>query len=169
MTNSPRKEIETMYPVDLENAPPAILRQPVLYADINYDVGEINGRFFAALRDHGKVSATHCAACARTYVPPRMACPECFAELRDWVEVSDTGTVVSYTVVREPGMLQPVARPYVLALIHLDGADTALTHYLGEIEPAAVKTGMRVRAVLAEERVGNIWDIRYFKPVGDSA
>ncbi|SPS02397.1 Zn-ribbon domain-containing OB-fold protein [Cupriavidus taiwanensis] len=158
-----------MYPAYLEDAEPAILRQPVLYADINFDVGEINGRFFATLRDHGRITATCCAACSRTYVPPRLSCPECFAELRDWADVSDTGTLVTCTIVREPGMLQPVARPYVLGLIRLDGADTALVHYLGEIDPAAVKPGMRVRAVLADERVGNIWDIRYFKPVGDSA
>ncbi|CAJ92017.1 Zn-ribbon domain-containing OB-fold protein [Cupriavidus necator] len=158
-----------MYPAYLEDAEPAILRQPVLYADINYDVGETNGRFFAALRDHGRITATCCAACARSYVPPRLSCPECFAKLKDWVDVSDTGTVVSFTIVREPGMLQPVARPYVLALIRLDGADTALAHYLGDVDAAAVKTGMRVRAVLADECMGNIWDIRYFKPVGDSA
>ncbi|MGH8785007.1 MAG: Zn-ribbon domain-containing OB-fold protein [Cupriavidus necator] len=158
-----------MYPVDLENAPPAMLRQPVLYADINYDVGETNGRFFATLRDHGRITATRCAACERVYLPPRISCHDCFAELHEWVDVSDVGTLVSYTIVREPGMLQPVARPYVLGLIQLDGADTALAHYLGEVDPADVKTGMRVHAVLAEERMGNIWDIRYFKPVGDGA
>lgn len=158
-----------MYPTELENAPPMILRQPVLYADINYDVGQTNGRFFAALRDHGKITATRCVTCERTYLPPRMSCHECFEELHEWVDVGDTGTLVAFTIVREPGMLQPVARPYVVGLVKLDGADTSLVHYLGEVDPAAVKVGMRVRAVLAEERVGNIWDIRYFKPVGDGA
>ncbi|MNT99078.1 hypothetical protein D3C72_2418330 [compost metagenome] len=61
-------------------------------------------------------------------------------------------------------MLQQMPLPYVVGLIKLDGADTALVHYLGEVVPEAVKVGMRVRAVLAEERHGNIWDIRYFRP-----
>lgn len=158
-----------MYPKELENAPAMILRQPVLYADINYDVGPTNGRFFAALRDHGKIMATRCTHCDHVYLPPRISCHECFAELHDWVEVSDIGTLVSFTIVREPGMLQPIARPYVVGLVKLDGADTSLVHYLGEVDPEAVKIGMRVRAVLAEERAGNIWDIRYFKPTGDGA
>lgn len=154
-----------MYPAELENAPPIVLRQPVLYADISYDVGRVNGRFFAALRDHGKITATCCSTCQRVYLPPRISCHECFSELDNWVEVSDTGTLVSFSVVREPGVLQPVVRPYVIGLIQLDGADTSLVHYLGEIEPEAVSIGMRVQAVLAEERHGNIWDIRYFRPV----
>lgn len=158
-----------MYPTELENAPAMTLRQPVLYADINYDVGLTNGRFFASLRDHGKITATRCTHCDQVYMPPRISCHGCFAELHDWVEVSDFGTLVSFTIVREPGMLQPIARPYVVGLIKLDGADTSLVHYLGEVDPEAVKIGMRVRAVLAEERTGNIWDIRYFKPTGDAA
>lgn len=156
----------SLYPTELESAEPLILRQPVLYADINYDVGVINGRFFAALRDEGRILATRCTSCARSYVPPRMGCPECFAALTDWHDAGDSGTLVSFTVVREPGMLQPVARPYVLGLIKLDGADTAITHYLGEVEPGDVRIGMRVQAVLADERIGNILDIRYFKPAG---
>lgn len=154
-----------MYPAELEDTAPMVLRQPVLYADIDYDVGQTNGRFFAALRDHGKIIATRCTACERTYLPPRMSCHECFAELTTWVDVADTGTLTAFTIVREAGMLQQMPPPYVVGLVKLDGADTALVHYLGEVEPEAVKVGMRVRVVLAEERSGNIRDIRYFKPV----
>jgi uncharacterized OB-fold protein len=153
-----------MYPVELENAPPLVLRQPVLYADINYDVGRTNGRFFSALRDHGKILGTRCVTCQRTYLPPRMSCSNCFEELQEWVEIGHAGTLTAFTVVREPGMLQQMPTPYVVGLIKLDGADTALVHYLGEVDLQAVTVGMRVQAVLAEERAGNIWDIRYFKP-----
>jgi len=39
-------------------------------------------------------------------------------------------------------------------------------HRLGEVDPKEVKIGMRVQAVWkpAEERVGAITDINYFKP-----
>ncbi|RIX79601.1 Zn-ribbon domain-containing OB-fold protein [Acidovorax cavernicola] len=154
-----------MYPAELENAPPMVLHQPVLYADINYDVGRTNGRFFAALRDHRKITGTRCTACERTYLPPRMSCHECFAELTEWVDLADTGTLTAFTVVRETGMLQQMPVPYVVGLIQLDGADTALVHYIGEVDLDAVKAGMRVRAVLAPERTGHIGDIRYFTPV----
>lgn len=158
-----------MYPTELENAPPMQLKQPVLYADINFDVGQVNGSFFAALRDHGKITATRCTTCERVYLPPRLSCHECFEELHQWVDVANEGILKAYTIVREPGMLQALAPPYALGLIQLDGADTALVHYLGGVDPDEVKVGMRVCAVLAEQREGNIWDIRYFKPVADGA
>jgi uncharacterized OB-fold protein len=157
-----------MYPHELENSPAMVLRQPVLYADINFDVGQVNSHFFAALRDHGKITATRCAACDRVYLPPRISCHECFAELHEWVDIAGTGTLIAYTVVREPGMLQSLECPYVVGVIQLDGADTSLVHYVAEVAPEDVKVGMRLRVVLAEERVGNIWDIRYFKSVADA-
>ena len=42
--------------------------------------------------------------------------------------------------------------PVIWALIKLDGADTALLHYLDEVKPEDVKIGMRVKAVFADER-----------------
>jgi uncharacterized OB-fold protein len=54
-----------------------------------------------------------------------------------------------------------------MGLIKLDGADTGLLHFLGEIELDKIKVGMRVEAVLKkkEERGGYITDIAYFKPM----
>lgn len=51
----------------------------------------------------------------------------------------------------------------VLALIRLDGADTALVHRIGETSAPCV--GLRVIAVFAETRAGSILDIAYFKPL----
>ncbi len=37
---------------------------------------------------------------------------------------------------------------------------------MGEVDPEQVQIGMRVEAVFKEEREGNIFDIRYFRPIG---
>lgn len=50
----------------------------------------------------------------------------------------------------------------ILGLVKLDGADTALLHVLLASE---VHSGMRVRAVLAKERKGEITDIVGFEPL----
>ena len=55
--------------------------------------------------------------------------------------------------------------PVIWALIRLEGADTALLHYLDDVKPEDVKIGMRVKAVFAEERKATIRDISHFKPV----
>jgi len=48
------------------------------------------------------------------------------------------------------------------ALVKLDGADTAILHY---ILGSKVRTGMRVRAQFSEVRKGHIMDIQGFEPI----
>jgi hypothetical protein len=50
-------------------------------------------------------------------------------------------------------------------VIRLDGADTGMAHFLDEVDFDKVHIGMRVRPVFAEQRRGNILDIKYFKPI----
>jgi putative sterol carrier protein len=52
----------------------------------------------------------------------------------------------------------PVAVPYTLALVHLDGADTNLLH----LASGDLKAGDRVRAVFKTERAGSLLDIEGF-------
>jgi hypothetical protein len=55
--------------------------------------------------------------------------------------------------------------PVIWGLIKLDGADTALLHYLDDVKPEDVTIGMRVKAVFSDVRKGAIRDISHFKPV----
>jgi uncharacterized OB-fold protein len=79
--------------------------------------------------------------------------------------VKDEGTVESFTVVRYTHEMHPVKAPLAYALIRLDGADGALLHLIGGIDPDRLKVGMRVKAVFAEQREGSILDIRHFEPM----
>ena len=124
--------------------------------------GETGTRFLTELRDHRRIFGTRCAACARTYVPPRKNCPACFARLTDWVEAGPEGLLVSFTEASYGSPAHPVRRP-VYGLIRLDGADTAMLHLLKGAE--GLKTGLRVRAVFKEERRGEILDILHFEPI----
>ena len=58
-----------------------------------------------------------------------------------------------------------MATPFIYGIILLDGADTGLTHFLGEVDPEDMRIGMRVEAVFQEEREGSILDIKYFRPI----
>jgi uncharacterized OB-fold protein len=55
--------------------------------------------------------------------------------------------------------------PFAYGIILLDGASTGMVHFLGEVDSEEIKPGMRVEAVFKEERIGDILDIRYFRPV----
>jgi hypothetical protein len=82
------------------------------------------------------------------------------------VELGDTGTLLTYTVVRySVPSIQPMQPPFAYGIIKLDRADTGIAHLLGEVEPDDIKVGMRVQAVFKEKREGNMLDIKYFKPV----
>lgn len=97
-------------------------------------------------------------------MPPRKSCPECFGQEVTWVDLSPQGELITYTVARRQLAALPEKVPSIFGLIKLDGADTALLHMLGEVDPEEVEIGMRLEAKFSEERQGNILDIAYFRP-----
>ena len=127
--------------------------------------GDTASKFLITLRDEKKIMGTKCGRCNRVFIPPRKTCPSCFTENKEWVDVSDTGIVQAFTVARRQLAALPKQVPVCFGLIKLDGADTSLLHYLGDVEPGSIKIGMRVKAQFAEKRKGAITDIDYFKPV----
>ncbi len=129
--------------------------------------GDTATRFFVSLRDDRKIIAPKCGACGTVFLPPRKVCPACFTDNEEWVEISDEGTLVSYSIARRPFEAIPKEKklPVIWGMIKLDGADTALLHYLDEMKPEEAEIGMRVKAVFADSRTGSIHDISHFKPV----
>lgn len=142
-----------------------IAERQVLKVPYRYSMGKITSRFFAEIRDHKKIMGIRCAKCKITYLPPRSTCGRCFSILKDWVEVSDQGTLETFTVVNYSTAVQPVPAPLIYGIVKLDGADTGLAHLIGEADPEKLHIGMRLKAVFKEERNGNMLDILYFKPL----
>jgi uncharacterized OB-fold protein len=135
-----------------------------------WTVGPVGARFLEGLKDK-KILGIRCAQCQRTLVPARAFCPRCFVDLNDWVEVSDHGTLRSFTIVNYAFAGQPTPPPYVIGIIVLDGADVGFTHFVGgldlsDLDKAAerLKQNTAVRAVWRQERVGRITDIEHFEP-----
>lgn len=130
-----------------------------------WSVGEIGSRFLIELRDHKKIFGTRCPNCNRVYLPPRKSCGRCFSENLEWVELNSQGTLLTYTIVRYESAAAHIKPPFAYGIILLDGASTGLVHFLGEVDFEEIKTGMRVEAVFEDERIGDILDIRHFRPV----
>jgi uncharacterized OB-fold protein len=131
-----------------------------------YFAGRIGSKFIISLRDKQKILGVKCAKCGKVFIPPREYCEHCWTKLADnWVELSSEGKVVNFTVVRYNDKHLPAKAPYVLAQIKIKGADTPLTHIIGEADPDDIRTGMRVKAVFAEKTVNTIMQIDHFKPV----
>ncbi|MEE2058883.1 Zn-ribbon domain-containing OB-fold protein [Rhodococcus artemisiae] len=143
------------------------LRAPLnLQFDYTRSTGPTVGAFVTGLRDGRIVGAR--SSDGRVLVPPPEYDAITHDSLVDFVEVGQTGTVVSWTWNPEPLPGQPFDRPFAWALIRLDGADSSLLHAVDVSSPDAITTGMRVRVRWADERVGDIHDIVAFEP-GEAA
>ncbi len=136
-----------------------------LTAHYQHSAGARASEFFVKLRDDQKITATRCAQCDKTYMPPASICSHCFDKLDEWVELSGRGEVVSYTVIHYDEPAHPLPAPFASAIVRLEGADTGITHFLGEVHLDKITIGMKVEPVFKDEREGNMLDIQYFRPV----
>ncbi len=130
-----------------------------------WSVGKTGSRFLTELRDHGNIFGIKCSECGVVYMPPRSNCGRCFSKIDEWVELGRQGSLVTYTVVQYESSVMPMKPPFAYGVILLDGASTGLVHLVGEVDFRDIKSGMRVEAVLKEERTGDIMDIKYFRPI----
>ena len=130
--------------------------------DYTRSLGPVLGQFMTGLRDRRILGAR--GADGRVHAPPFEYDPVTSLPPRELVVVGPAGTVVSWSWQPSPLAGQPLGRPFGWALIRLDGADTALLHAVDAGAAAAMRTGMRVQARWADERVGSIRDIACFEP-----
>jgi uncharacterized OB-fold protein len=155
---------------------PLRLRQRITLR-YRFAAGRYASRFFAALREEGRILATLDGA-GRALVPPRPVSGLDDEPTVGWAEVGPTATLAGFTVVHVPfidpmtGEQRPV--PYGFGLVRFDGAVTNIYHLVDETDPARLRIGMPLEPVWREpsERVGSLADIVCFRPVqraGDAA
>ncbi len=132
-----------------------------------YTSGVSGQKFFQALKEEEKILGTVCNRCDITYVPMKLFCERCFAELNETVDVGDTGKLVSFSVVHVDLDGKKINPPQMVGLIELGGSQAKIVHLLGEVKPADLRLGMTVKAVwkMPLGREGKITDIQYFKPL----
>lgn len=137
-----------------------------------WSIGLYGSRFFQEILEKRRFLGIRCPKCQKVLVPPRRICGPCFQKLDELVELSDTGTIVAFSVVNYPfidpatGKQRPI--PYTYGYINLDGSDNIFSHLINETDESKIKVGMKVRAVFKDpaEMEGNIQDIRYFEIIG---
>jgi uncharacterized protein len=144
-------------------------------SDYSWDTGIAIGKYLEGLKQ-GKILGVRCSECHRTVVPPRAFCELCFRPVNDWVKLSDTGKINTYSVSYVNWDATRRQTPEVPAVIEIDGASPGIgiLHLMGEVGDtleeiaALLRVGMPVQAVWKppQEREGAITDIRYFRPIG---
>lgn len=120
------------------------------------EITDLTRPFWTAARE-GKLVVQKCPNCGTTDFFPKPWCIECGKREREWVEVSRTGTVYSYTaaslvMMNLPGWKEDL--PVILCLVDLDDGPRMYAQLTG-CSPEEVRIGMRVEA--------------YFEPISDEA
>jgi uncharacterized OB-fold protein len=121
--------------------------------------------FLEALRDRGVLLGSRCESCSYTYVPARLFCERCFAELSADTEVGPQGTLVSFTIGFVGIEGEPLDETETFGLVRLDGADAVLLHRMLDVGDEPLEIGERVEAVIRNpnNREGSILDIEGFR------
>jgi len=136
-------------------------------ADYIYTSGVAGERFFVTVRDEGRLLAARCSACDLNYLPPRIFCEDCFADLTEFVDVPRDGRVAAVTVAHVDRTGARLSAPEVWAFVTFPRIRGGLVHRL-LVSPARARVGMAVRPKLRPKgtRVGAITDIEGFQPSG---
>jgi uncharacterized OB-fold protein len=117
----------------------------------------------------GRLIGQRCPACGLVYIPSRGTCPADGVPTETEVDLPETGTITTFSVVNVAYPGQRIKPPYVSAAILLDGADIAFHHLVLGCDPGEVRMGMRVKAVWKpREEWGSTADtISHFTPTGE--
>ena len=148
---------------DQSGGTPMLEAPLVLEYPFNRTTGPVIGAFLTGLRDQRVLGIR--GVDGRVVCPPTEYDPQTGEPLTELVEVGAEGTVTSWSWVTTVREGQTLDHPHALALIKLDGADTAMLH----VVDGQVATGDRVRVRWAEEREGLITDIVAFDPIPEGA
>jgi uncharacterized OB-fold protein len=121
-----------------------------LWPDITPETAE-----FWAGTVRGELRIQRCTVCGLHQHYPRTACSHCGggsldAATLEWVTAGGSGTVHSFTVIRQHG-IPPFheAVPYVVALVELDEPGARVLGRVPGLDPAEAAIGMRVQATFA--------------------
>ena len=111
-----------------------------------------------------KLSMQRCHDCERMVFTPRELCPNCMSSDLDWVELSGTGRVYTYTLIQQaahPYFYDLV--PYLYGVVMLDEGPRMFTNFL--IDHDAIEIGQRVQAVFKD--ISDEYAIVQFEPLSE--
>jgi uncharacterized protein len=130
-----------------------------------YTAGVAGDRFLRLLMQ-GKLQASFCKNCDKLYLPPKIYCRDCFAQLNEWKDIpDDSGSIYSFT--KLPARSDGSKASEVIALVKFDGVVGGILGRLKVAKDDRPRIGTRVRLVFKPKnaRTGDLSDIEYFEKI----
>jgi uncharacterized protein len=135
-----------------------------------YTAGVAGDRFLRLLMQ-GKIQASYCKSCDKLYLPPKIYCRDCFAQLNEWKEVpEDSGSVYSFTVVPQKTGAESKERE-IIVLVKFEGVEGGILGRLKTAKDERPRIGTKVRPVFKSKnsRTGDLSDIEYFEKIEEKS
>ena len=138
--------------------------------DFKVSLGPAYTKWMQSLKDQ-QIIANKCTKCGRQFVPAKPFCETCFEPAEEWVETDGIGIVESFTIGYSKFRNFPDP-PYVIGVIRVGESAVSMIHFIAGFDyelpediPDKIQIGMKVKPVWAEERTGDLLDIKHFEPV----
>lgn len=107
--------------------------------------GETKAADFIGFLEKGKVEATRCKKCGRTYFPPRVQCADDLSSDVEWIDLSGPGKLLTYTTVYYGPTGFEEDAPYTLAVVEFKNGVRVFGRMDKGLKPEEIKVGMYVK------------------------
>ena len=85
--------------------------------------------------------ATKCNKCGTVILPPKPMCTNCLSMNQKWIQMEDTGKLISYTIIHvAPEQFQAIA-PYIVGIIEFKNG-LRLPGIIRCVNPEEIKVGL---------------------------
>jgi uncharacterized OB-fold protein len=98
-----------------------------------------------------RLEGTRCGACERSYFPPRAVCPQCRGRALEEIEFAGTGTLYSFSHMRQSPRGFANLGPYTVGMVRLDEGPLIMAQ-LTDVEGLDLHIGMPVQMVTRKLR-----------------
>ncbi|MDR2707405.1 MAG: Zn-ribbon domain-containing OB-fold protein [Nitrososphaerota archaeon] len=89
----------------------------------------------------GKLMAGKCLKCDKIHLPPRPLCDNCYNTQFDWLQISNKGKLLTYTIIHiAPTDFQTLV-PYAIGILELDNG-LKLSGIIHGVSQEQIKIGM---------------------------
>jgi len=125
-----------------------------------YTAGVAGEKFLRGLMK-GKILASHCSRCGKSYVPPKLYCVECYIRINHLKQVGPEGVVLALAESNVGFEGNRLAEPKTFILVGFKGVTGGLIHLA---RGTGLKVGSKVLPKFKKptERRGTILDIEGF-------
>ncbi len=94
----------------------------------------------------GRIMGTRCKSCDRRFFPPRADCSSCLSSDMEWFEVTGTGRLVSFSMLKFAPIGFDGDLPYAIALLDY-GDYQVFGRIAADIPEGEIEIGMPMKAV----------------------